>query len=80
MFVDRRLHYILELIGHKTGLAHYVGRQSGAAPATGSHKAHVDQQARLVDDALSGDLDKLPQPFTRQTKLGSMVPPKKPKA
>jgi len=77
MFVDRRLHYVLELIGHKTGLAHYAGRKSAAAPATGSHKVHVEEQARLIEDALAGDLDKLPQPFTRQTKLGSMVPPKK---
>ena len=77
MFVDRRLHYVLEQIGHKTGLAYYVGRKSAAAPATGSHKHHVEEQARLIDEALSGDLEKLPQPFTRQTKLGSMVPPKK---
>jgi 2-oxoglutarate dehydrogenase E1 component len=77
MFVDRRLHYVLEQIGHKTGLAYYVGRGSGAAPATGSHKGHVEQQARLVEDALTGDVDQLPQPFSRQTRLGSMVPPKK---
>jgi len=77
MFVDRRLHYVLEEIGHKTGLAYYVGRGSAAAPATGSHKNHVEEQARLVDQALSADLTKLPLPFARGTKLGTMVPPKK---
>jgi 2-oxoglutarate dehydrogenase E1 component len=77
MFVDRRLHYVLEEIGHKTGLAYYVGRGSAAAPATGSHKNHVEEQARLVDQALAGDVGKLPQPFARATKLGGMIPPKK---
>jgi 2-oxoglutarate dehydrogenase E1 component len=76
-FVDRRLHYVLEEIGHKTGLAYYVGRISAAAPATGSHKNHVEEQARLVDQALSADVAKLPQPFARATKLGGMVPPQK---
>ena len=35
------------------------------------------RQARLVDQALSADLAKLPQPFARGTKLGTMIPPKK---
>jgi 2-oxoglutarate dehydrogenase E1 component len=31
----------------------YTGRPSAASPATGSHKRHVEEQARLLDDALT---------------------------
>jgi 2-oxoglutarate dehydrogenase E1 component len=72
MFVDRRLHYILEEIGHRTGLAFYVGRTAAAAPATGSHKTHVLEQAQLVEQALTVAVEHLPQPFARTTRL-SMV-------
>jgi 2-oxoglutarate dehydrogenase E1 component len=33
---------------------YYVGRPSSAAPAVGHRAAHVEQQERLVDEALSG--------------------------
>jgi 2-oxoglutarate dehydrogenase E1 component len=77
MFVDRRLHYILKEIGHKSEFATYVGRNASAAPATGSHKNHVAEQAQLVEQALVGDLDKLQQPFSRITKLSKVQNPKR---
>jgi 2-oxoglutarate dehydrogenase E1 component len=77
MFVDRRLHYILEEIGRRDELAYYVGRSAAAAPATGSHKNHVAEQALLVDQALAGDVDKLPRPFSRVTKLSKVQNPKR---
>ncbi len=33
---------------------HYVGRASSAAPAVGHRAAHVEQQERLIDEALTG--------------------------
>ena len=33
---------------------HYVGRPPSAAPAVGHRAAHVEQQERLIDEALSG--------------------------
>ncbi len=39
---------------HKSGREiYYVGRQSAAAPATGFHRVHAEEQEKLVDDALS---------------------------
>ena len=37
---------------------YYVGRESAAAPATGFHRVHEEEQEKLVDDALSGRFDK----------------------
>jgi 2-oxoglutarate dehydrogenase E1 component len=36
---------------------YYVGRPSAAAPAVGAHSVHVAQQERLVDQALTGNID-----------------------
>ncbi|MCG6966490.1 MAG: 2-oxoglutarate dehydrogenase E1 component [Chromatiaceae bacterium] len=35
----------------------YVGRASAAAPATGYHQVHQEEQEKLVDDALTGRRD-----------------------
>ncbi len=35
----------------------YVGRPSAAAPATGFHQVHQEEQEKLVDDALTGRRD-----------------------
>ncbi len=35
----------------------YVGRPSAAAPATGHYKVHVEEQQKIIDDALSGRFD-----------------------
>ncbi len=52
-FMDPRIEEILSKLKHKSKRASYVGRKEAAAPATGSHKRHVEQQKRLVDEALT---------------------------
>ncbi|SDH24553.1 2-oxoglutarate dehydrogenase E1 component [Roseospirillum parvum] len=68
-FVDRRLQYLLEEINHPHRQAFYAGRRAAASPATGSFKTHQAEQAKLVGDALTTPLDKIPQPFHRVTEL-----------
>jgi len=75
-FVDRRLEFILEELEHKSRRAIYVGRKAAASPATGLNKNHVYEQALLVDQALSGALFTLPQPFRRVSKMSKMQNPK----
>lgn len=36
---------------------YYTGRSSAAAPATGFHQQHQEEQEKLVDDALTGRID-----------------------
>lgn len=64
-FVLPRLANILDELLRDGGLPTYVGRPASAAPATGSYKKHVAEQARLVNDALAGERRALPQPFRR---------------
>ncbi len=35
----------------------YVGRKAAAAPATGHYKVHVEEQQKIIDDALAGRFD-----------------------
>ena len=35
----------------------YVGRPAAAAPATGYHRIHVEEQQKIIDDALRGRFD-----------------------
>ena len=63
-FVEPRLAYILEGLGHKNAAYPlYVGRTASASPATGTGKVHVEEQARLVEEALNVDAAALSQPF-----------------
>jgi len=64
-FVLPRLINILEELGRSTVVPTYVGRPAAAAVATGSHKKHEEEQARLVAQALSAKSSELPQPFRR---------------
>ncbi|QJE73941.1 2-oxoglutarate dehydrogenase E1 component [Aerophototrophica crusticola] len=52
-FTDRRIEKVLADIGHKAGRPKYAGRPESAAPATGLLKRHNQEQAKLLDDALS---------------------------
>jgi 2-oxoglutarate dehydrogenase E1 component len=52
-FVDRRIESCLAEIGHKAGRPRYVGRPEAAAPATGILKRHNQEQAKLLDEALT---------------------------
>ncbi len=51
-FVDPILEMILGHVGHNSGRADYAGRQSAASPATGLAKQHIEQQEKLIDQAL----------------------------
>jgi len=75
-FVDRRIEFILEELEHKSRKPTYVGRKAAASPATGLNKNHVYEQALLVEQALTGALFTLPQPFRRVSKMSKMQNPK----
>jgi 2-oxoglutarate dehydrogenase E1 component len=51
-FVDRRIEALLIDLGGEVTRPRYIGRSEAASPATGSSKAHVEQQKKLVDEAL----------------------------
>jgi 2-oxoglutarate dehydrogenase E1 component len=52
-FVDPEIENILIKLDHKVKRAKYVGRAAAAAPATGYLKKHNEEQAKLVDEALT---------------------------
>jgi 2-oxoglutarate dehydrogenase E1 component len=52
-FLDRRIESALIAMGHKSKRPVYVGRPDAAAPATGLLKRHNQEQAALVDAALT---------------------------
>ena len=52
-YMDRRIEGLLEESGHKTKRPRYVGREEASSPATGLLRTHVEQQNKLVDEALT---------------------------
>jgi len=52
-FLDRRIEEVLTAIDHRAKRPVYVGREAGAATATGSLKRHTKEQAALMDKALT---------------------------
>ena len=52
-FMEPNIEWVLTRIGAKTTRAAYVGRPAAASPATGLASAHKQQQAALVNDALT---------------------------
>ncbi|NQZ13215.1 MAG: 2-oxoglutarate dehydrogenase E1 component [Alphaproteobacteria bacterium] len=52
-FVEPEIETVLVKLKHKAGRAKYAGRIAAASPATGLLKTHNEEQAALVDDALS---------------------------
>jgi len=47
-------YYLRTLLNNETGQTlHYVGREGSPAPAVGFYKLHVEQQRKLVNEALS---------------------------
>jgi 2-oxoglutarate dehydrogenase E1 component len=52
-FVDRRIENVLVKLKHKAGRPKFVGRPSAAAPATGLMSRHVEEQKKLIDEALT---------------------------
>ncbi|MCH2393629.1 2-oxoglutarate dehydrogenase E1 component [Oceanibaculum sp.] len=55
-FVDRKIEAVLTEIGAKHKRPVYVGRPAAAATATGLLKRHNMEQAKLVEEALTGKL------------------------
>ncbi|RKQ68739.1 2-oxoglutarate dehydrogenase E1 component [Oceanibaculum indicum] len=55
-FVDRKIEAVLTEIGAKHRRPVYVGRPAAAATATGLLKRHNMEQAKLVEEALTGKL------------------------
>jgi 2-oxoglutarate dehydrogenase E1 component len=64
-FVLPRMINILEELHREVFVPTYVGRKAAASPATGKFKTHVEEQTRIVDQALSVELESIPQPFRR---------------
>ncbi|MEM1400844.1 MAG: 2-oxoglutarate dehydrogenase E1 component, partial [Pseudomonadota bacterium] len=52
-FVDRKIEAVLTENGHKQKRPVYVGRAEASSPATGSARRHAEEQAKLVDEALT---------------------------
>lgn len=52
-FMEPNIEWVLSRIGAKNSRAIYVGRPAAASPATGLASAHKEQQAALVNDALT---------------------------
>ncbi len=52
-FVDRRIEQVLAGLGGKAKRPSYAGWPEAASPATGLLKRHNQQQAKLIDDALT---------------------------
>ena len=72
VFVDRRLEYAMENAGSRHRRPVYAGRWAAASPATGVYKKHLEEQAKLVKDALTANLADLNQPFKKATKMSEM--------
>jgi 2-oxoglutarate dehydrogenase E1 component len=51
--VDRRIESLLGELDHKARRPRYAGRFEAASPATGLLRRHNQEQARLIDDALT---------------------------
>jgi 2-oxoglutarate dehydrogenase E1 component len=52
-YVGEKIENVLIDIKHKAGRPQYAGRPEAASPATGLLKRHQEEQAKLVDDALT---------------------------
>lgn len=52
-FADRKIEKVLTDLKHKASRPSYVGRPEAASPAAGTLKRHNEEQAKLVDEALT---------------------------
>ncbi|MFK7839749.1 MAG: 2-oxoglutarate dehydrogenase E1 component [Bdellovibrionales bacterium] len=52
-FVDRRIENVLTKLKHKSMRPTFIGRPAAAAPATGLMRRHLDEQKKLIDEALT---------------------------
>jgi len=54
---DQIKHRFSRIISYSKKQVFYVGRKAAAAPATGYYPVHVEEQKKIIDDALSGHFD-----------------------
>ncbi|WP_456415314.1 2-oxoglutarate dehydrogenase E1 component [Thiolapillus sp.] len=54
---DQIKHRFSRIIRDNKKQVFYVGRKAAAAPATGYYPVHVEEQKKIIDDALSGHFD-----------------------
>lgn len=52
-FIEPEIETVLAEIKHKVSRASYIGRIAAASPAAGTLRRHNEEQAKLVDEALS---------------------------
>ncbi|MGQ0677341.1 MAG: 2-oxoglutarate dehydrogenase E1 component [Rhodospirillales bacterium] len=55
-FVQPRIEEVLAQIGARRDRPAFAGREEAASPATGLNRRHQEQQARLIAEALVGDV------------------------
>jgi 2-oxoglutarate dehydrogenase E1 component len=60
-FAQPRLEEVLAQIGARQDRPVFAGREEAASPATGLNRRHQDQQARLMEAALAGDIAARPR-------------------
>jgi 2-oxoglutarate dehydrogenase E1 component len=65
LFVLPRFIYILQELKRDRWLPTFAGRKAAASPATGLFKSHLEEQSRLVQQALTVEAGAIPQPFQR---------------
>ncbi len=66
-FLNFRMEYVMKSVGGKMAGKRpiFVGRPASASPAAGSLKVHNMEQALLVEQALTWEVERLRQPFQR---------------
>ncbi len=64
-FVYPRLENILRQLGRNPPRPIFAGRKAAASPATGITKVHHEEQTRLVENALTAEVEAITQPFLR---------------
>jgi len=74
LFVQPRLSFLKEEMGHRDTRPTYMGRRAAASPATGLLRHHKREQDSIVEYALTGKREELFQPFRRSTQLARLVP------
>ncbi len=54
-FVEQHLEWVLTTIGARQKRPAYVGRPASASPATGYYRKHLEEQQRILDQALGDE-------------------------
>ena len=65
-FVEELIEETAAEMGFKNPRPRFAGRRSAASPATGSFQRHVNEQARLLEEALTIGLPRVGRIATRR--------------